>query len=220
MIAVARILGDCKRQQTRVFSELQIEITCSRTSLAARQGERLRPNVEGIVGYCQPELPGADAKVPELWGISTRILKPAAPTDGRNNCVATTKRSVNASKRYRAVLQRLRASAYDACDMPPRPLSSLWLARLYAGTDYSGTHTVRPLRGAGPKGMSTRWSSVAPKRQKHKHPCSYDFKTTSIIDPLTLSVLAGAKDQRRWISRLPWPAGFCRRCSASLRRST
>ena len=28
--------------------------------------------------------------------ISTRILKPAAPSDGRNNCVATTRRSANA----------------------------------------------------------------------------------------------------------------------------
>ena len=68
--------------------------------------------------------------------ISTRILKPAAPSDGRNNCVATTRRSANAWKRDRAVLQRLPAIAYDACDKRPGRVSSLSLVR-YRGTDYS-----------------------------------------------------------------------------------
>ena len=68
--------------------------------------------------------------------ISTRILKPAAPSDGRNNCVATTQTVGERLERDRAVLQRLPAIAYDACDKRPGRVSSLSLVR-YRGTDYS-----------------------------------------------------------------------------------
>ena len=64
-IAVARILGDGKRQRTRVFSELRshylFEDRFGRPGKGNDKGK-----VEGIVGYCRRNFPGADAKVPEL----------------------------------------------------------------------------------------------------------------------------------------------------------
>ena len=93
-IAVARILGDGKRQRTRVFSELRshylFEDRFGRPGKGNDKGK-----VEGIVGYCRRNFlcrcQGSGTSM-----ISTRILKPAAPSDGRNNCVATTRRSANA----------------------------------------------------------------------------------------------------------------------------
>ena len=65
-IAVARILGDGKRQRTRVFlravpSDYLFEDRFGRPGKGNDKGK-----VERIVGYVPPELPGADAKVPEL----------------------------------------------------------------------------------------------------------------------------------------------------------
>ena len=68
--------------------------------------------------------------------ISTRILKPAAPSDGRNNCVATTRRSANAWNGIVRFFSAFPAIAYDACDKRPGRVSSLSLVR-YRGTDYS-----------------------------------------------------------------------------------
>ena len=68
--------------------------------------------------------------------ISTRILKPAAPSDGRNQLRGHDQTVGERLERDRAVLQRLPAIAYDACDKRPGRVSSLSLVR-YRGTDYS-----------------------------------------------------------------------------------
>ena len=94
--------------------------------------------------------------------ISTRILKPAAPSDRRNNCVANQTVGERL-ERDRAVLHRLPAMAYDACDKRPGRVSSLSLVR-YRGTDYSVPTRFGHCDRAGPLAMSTRWSSVAPQR--------------------------------------------------------
>ena len=68
--------------------------------------------------------------------ISTRILKPAAPSDGRNNCVATTRRSANA---WNGIVRFFSAFPQS----PTTPATSArggsvrcrWCA--IAGTDYS-----------------------------------------------------------------------------------
>ena len=65
-IAVATgILGDGKRQRTRVCSELRshylFEDRFGRPGKGNDKGK-----VEGIVGYCRRNFAGADAKVPEL----------------------------------------------------------------------------------------------------------------------------------------------------------
>ena len=93
-IAVARIVGDGKRQRTRVFSELR-----SHYLFEDRFGRPGKGNDKGKVdgssaiaagtSWCRCQGSGTSM-------ISTRILKPAAPSDGRNNCVATTRRSASA----------------------------------------------------------------------------------------------------------------------------
>ena len=68
--------------------------------------------------------------------ISTRILKPAAPSDGRNNCVATTRRSANA---WNGIVRFFSAFAQS----PTTPATSARGGSVrcrrcgYRGTDYS-----------------------------------------------------------------------------------
>ena len=70
-------------------------ITCSRTALAAPARGTTRARSRGSsaiaagTSWCRCQGSGTSM-------ISTRILKPAVPSDGRNNCVATTRRSANA----------------------------------------------------------------------------------------------------------------------------
>ena len=67
-IAVARILGDGKRQRTRVFSELQSHYLF--TDRFGRPGKgNDKGKVEGLVGYRATELPGADPGVRRLRGV-------------------------------------------------------------------------------------------------------------------------------------------------------
>ena len=62
---MARILGDGKRQRTRVFSELRSHYLFEdRFGRPGKLNDKCK--VEGIVGYGRRGLPGADAKVPVL----------------------------------------------------------------------------------------------------------------------------------------------------------
>ena len=151
--------------------------------------------------------------------ISTRILKPAAPSDGRNNCVATTRRSGERLERDRAVLQRLPAIAYDACDKRPGPVSSLSLVR-YRGTDYSVPtrfgHCEVLVRGYVHEVVISCVAEVIAR-----HPRSYEQEDFSLRSA-ALSVLAGAKDQRAGsggsLGRLAVAAGVRRISAAYLKR--
>ena len=94
--------------------------------------------VEGIVGYCRVP----HAKVRNFDDLNTHQ---ALRHDGRNNCVATTRRSANA---WNGIVRAPSRIAYDACDKRPGRVSSLSLVR-YRRRQVLGRHTVRPLRGAG-----------------------------------------------------------------------
>ena len=87
--------------------------------------------VEGIVGYCRRNFLVPMPRFRSM--ISTRILKPAAPSDGRNNCVATTRRSANA---WNGIVrfQRLPAPTTPATSARG---GSVAVAVRYRGTDYS-----------------------------------------------------------------------------------
>ena len=99
-----------------------------------RQGER-QGQGRGDRRLLPPELPGADAKVPELRDLNTHLeaccaKRWAEQLRGHDQTVGER------LERDRAVLQRLPAIAYDACDKRPGRVSSLSLVR-YRGTDYS-----------------------------------------------------------------------------------
>ena len=164
-IAVARILGDGKRQRTRVFSELRshylFEDRFGRPGKGNDKGE-----VEGIGGYCRRQLPGADAKVPELSMIANThldgLLRQAMGrnaltwprpdgrrTPGTGSCGSSAPEGRN----------RLRRRATSARGGS----SSLSLVR-YRGTDYSVPTRFGHCEVLVARLCPTRWSSVAPQR--------------------------------------------------------
>ena len=133
-IAVARILGDGKRQRTRVFSELRshylFEDRFGRPGKGNDKGK-----VEGIVGYCRRNFLVPMPRFRNFDDLNTHLeaccaKRWAEQLRGHDQTVGER------LERDRAALQRLPAIAYDACDKRPGRVSSLSLVR-YRGTDYS-----------------------------------------------------------------------------------
>jgi transposase len=133
-IAVARILGDGKRQRTRVFSELRshylFEDRFGRPGKGNDKGK-----VEGIVGYCRRNFLVPMPRFRNFDDLNTHLeaccrRRWSEQLRGHGQTVGER------LERDRAVLQRLPAIAYDACDKRPGRVSSLSLVR-YRGTDYS-----------------------------------------------------------------------------------
>ena len=140
---------------------------------------------------------------------STRILKPAAPSDGRNNCVATQTVATNAWNgivRFFSAfpgnrLRRLRQAPGAGQFAVAGALSRHRLLR---------PHTVRPLRGAGPR-LCPRGGHQLRRRGDCQAPAFEQEDSSSIRCTICP---CWSKRPTRWIRRLPWPAGCCRRCSA------
>ena len=161
-IAVARILGDGKRQGGHVCSasydtHYLFEDRFGRPRQGERQGQgrgdrRLLP---AGTSWCRCQGSGTSM-------ISTRILKPAAPSDGRNNCVATTRRSANA---WNGIVRFFSAFPQS----PTTPATSArggsvrcrWCAIAAPITPSPHGSAIARCWSAA---MSTRWSSVAPQR--------------------------------------------------------
>ena len=131
---MARILGDGKRQRTRVFSELRshylFEDRFGRPGKGNDKGK-----VEGIVGYCRRNFLVPMPRFRNFDDLNTHLeaccaKRWAEQLRGHDQTVGER------LERDRAVLQRLPAIAYDACDKRPGRVSSLSLVR-YRGTDYS-----------------------------------------------------------------------------------
>ena len=133
-IAVARILGDDKRQRTRVFSELRshylFEDRFGRPGKGNDKGK-----VEGLVGYCRRNF-----LVPMPRFATFDDLNAHLEACGANRWAEQLRgHDQTVGERLegdRTALQRLPAIAYDACDKRPGRVSSLSLVR-YCGTDYS-----------------------------------------------------------------------------------
>ena len=133
-IAVARILGDGRRQRTRVFSELQshylFEDRFGRPGKGNDKGK-----VEGLVGFARRNF-----LVPMPRYQSFDELNDHLETCCRKRMdeqLRGHKQTIGERlERDQAVLQQLPATPYDACDKQPGRVSSLSLVR-YRGTDYS-----------------------------------------------------------------------------------
>jgi len=178
-IAVARILGDGRRQRTRVFSELQshylFEDRFGRPGKGNDKGK-----VEGLVGYCRrnflvpmPRFETFDALNAHLEACCRR--RGGERLRGHDQTVGER------LERDRVVLQRLPAVAYDACDKRPGRVSSLSLVR-YRGTDYSVPtrfgHTEVLVRGyVHEVVISSGTEVIARHRRSYEHE---DF----VFDPL------------------------------------
>jgi transposase len=133
-IAVARILGDGRRQRTRVFGEL-----ISHYLFEDRFGRPGKGNdkgkVEGVVGYARrnfmvplPRFASFDDL--NAWLEDQCRRRMSDKLRGHNETIGER------LKRDIAAFQELPAVAYDACDKRPGRVSSLSLVR-YRGNDYS-----------------------------------------------------------------------------------
>ena len=131
-LAVARILGDGKRQRTRVFTELQSHYLFEEVRPAGqgqRQGHR-----RGTGRLHPAELPGP-SRVP----MSFAALNDALAEQCRRrqaSAAAGPQGDHRRAERDRQVLLPLPPAPYDACDKRPGRASSLSLVR-YRSNDYS-----------------------------------------------------------------------------------
>ncbi len=178
-LAVARILGDGKRQRTRVFTELQshylFEDRFGRPGKGNDKGK-----VEGLVGFIRRNF-----LVPIPRAESFAALNAALAEQCRRRQAARLrgyKETIGERLvRDRHVLLPLPPAPYDACDKRPGRASSLSLVR-YRGNDYSvpvayGHHEVLIRGYVGEVVISCGAEVIA------RHRRSYD-SADLIFDPL------------------------------------
>ena len=133
-LAVARILGDGRRQRTRVFGELQ-----SHYLFADRFGRPGKGNdkgkVEGLVGYARRNFLVPIPRADSFEALNTHLLEHCRRRLGdrlRGHAETIGERL----GRERTAFLPLPPAPYDACDKKAARVSSLSLVR-YRGTDYS-----------------------------------------------------------------------------------
>jgi len=133
-LAVARILGDGRRQRTRVFSELQshylFEDRFGRPGKGNDKGK-----VEGLVGWIRRNYLVPMPRAVSLAALNATLIDNCRIRLGdrlRGHSETIGERLV----RDLAAFNDLPATAYDACEKMPGRVSSLSLVR-YRGTDYS-----------------------------------------------------------------------------------
>ena len=133
-IAVAKILGDGKRQRTKAFSELQSHYLFEDKFGRPAKGND-KGNVEGMVGYSRRHfmvpLPiAADFDALNAKLLDGCIKRQQAKLRGQTETIAER------MKRDTAELMALPAVAFDACHKISTRVSSLSLVR-YRTNDYS-----------------------------------------------------------------------------------
>ena len=185
-------------------------ITCSRTALAAPARGTTRARSRGSsaiaagTSWCRCQGSGTSM-------ISTRILKACCAKRWAEQLRGHDQTVGERLERDRAVLQRLPAIAYDACDKRPGA-GQFAVAGALSRHRLLRPHTVRPLRGAGPR-LCPRGGHQLRRRGDCQATRVHTSKRTSSSIRCTICP-CWSKRPTRWIRRLPWPAGCCRRCSA------
>jgi len=206
-IAVARILGDGKRQRTRVFSELRshylFEDRFGRPGKGNDKGK-----VEGLVGYCRRNFLVPKPRFATFEELNAH-LEACCAARWAERLRSHEKTIGERLERDRAALQRLPATAFDACDKRPGRVSSLSLVR-YRGTDYSVPtrfgHCQVLVRGYVHEVVIACGAEVIAR-----HPRSYEHEDF-VFDPLHyLSLLeqkTGALDQAAPLAGWALPPEF------------
>jgi transposase len=133
-LAVARILGDGRRQRTRVFSELQshylFEDRFGRPGKGNDKGK-----VEGLIGFARRNFLVPIPQFASFEELNASLLDCCRRRLGdrlRGHDETISERL----SRDHAVFQELPPTSYDACDKRTAHVSSLSLVR-YRGNDYS-----------------------------------------------------------------------------------
>ena len=133
-IAVARILGDGRRQKTRVFSELQSHyLFADRFGRPGKGNDK--GNVEGLVGYTRRNFLVPVPHVESFEALNAHLE--AACLDRQKGRVRGEKETIGQRlAKDQAALLPLPVSPYDACQKWATRVSSLSLVR-YRTNDYS-----------------------------------------------------------------------------------
>lgn len=133
-LAVARILGDGRRQRTRVFSELQshylFEDRFGRPGKGNDKGK-----VEGLIGWIRRNYLVPMPRTTSIEALNAKLIGDCRNRLGdrlRGHSETIGERLV----RDLAAFNDLPATPYDACEKMPGRVSSLSLVR-YRSTDYS-----------------------------------------------------------------------------------
>jgi transposase len=133
-IAVARILGDGKRQRTRVFSELQSHyLFLDRFGRPGKGNDKGK--VEGLVGLIRRNYLVPMPRAANYEALNAKLIDDCRRRLGdrlRGHAETIGERLV----RDLASFQALPTTPYDACEKKGGRVSSLSLVR-YRGTDYS-----------------------------------------------------------------------------------
>ena len=190
-LAVARILGDGKRQRTRVFTELQSHYLFEdRSAGRARATTRARSRDWSASSGGTSWSP---SRVPRASRPSTMLSPNSAAGARRRGCGATRRPSASVSRRDRQVLLPLPPAPYDACDKRPGRASSLSLVR-YRSNDYSVPvaygHREVLIRGYVDEVVISCGAEVIARHRR-----SYDSEDL-IFDPLHYLPLIEQKDRR------------------------
>ena len=206
-LAVAKILGDGRRQRTRAFTELQshylFEDRFGRPGKGNDKGK-----VEGLVGYMRrnflvpvPSFESFDALNAYL---EQRCLERMdAQLRGHTETIGQR------MERDLDALLPLPPVAYDACDKQASRVSSLSLVR-YRTNDYS-VPVAYGYRASWYGATSTQWSSVAGLRSS-PDTLAPTRETTSSTTPST-TCRSWSGNREPWTRPLRCRAGLCPRSS-------
>jgi hypothetical protein len=211
-LAVARILGDGRRQRTRTFSELQ-----SHYLFADRFGRPGKGNdkgkVEGLVGYARRNFLVPIPQVASFAELNAQLLECCRRRLGdrlRGHDETIGERLV----RDRGAFVPLPPAPYDACEKQTARVSSLSLVR-YRGNDYS-VPTAYGHREVLIRGYVHEVVIACGAEEIAHHPRSYE-REDFVFDPLHYLALLeqkiGALDQAAPLVGWELPAEF-----ATLRR--
>ena len=211
-LAVARILGDGRRQRTRIFSELQ-----SHYLFADRFGRPGKGNdqgkVEGLVGYARRNFMVPIPHAASFAELNARLLEHCRRRLNdrlRGHDETIGERLV----RDQAALLPLPATSYDACEKKGARVNSLSLVR-YRGNDYS-VSTAYGHREVLVRGYVHEVVIACAADEIARHPRSYE-REDFVFNPLHYLALLerkiGALDQAAPLAGWALPEEF-----ATLRR--
>ena len=215
-LAVARILGDGKRQRTRAFSHLQ-----SHYLFRDRFG---RPGKGNDKGKVEALVKTARRKfmvpIPKLHDLDTLNEQLMAGCLERLDALGEGEQAVALLADLEA-LRTLPASPFEACEHMPGQVSSTALVR-YRLVDYSAP-TMHAHKKVMVKGLC-RSGRDRPRRRDHRSPSPLLCPRRRHLQPIALSVAAGEEAGRPWTRRRRCADGSSIppsiRCAVSSRRAS
>jgi transposase len=206
-LAVARILGDGKRQRTRAFAELQSHyLFLDRFGRPGKGNDKGK--VEGLVGYARRNFLVPIPVVASFAELNAHLERRCL--DRLNDRVRGQAGSIGERlERDLATLQPLPPAAYEACDRRPGRVSSLSLVR-YERNDYS-VPTAYGHRPVLVRGYVEQVVISCGAETIARHPRSY-AREDFVFDPLHYLALleqkTGALDQAAPLQGWALPEAF------------